>query len=345
MQAWRLKSLVMVFFWFLGISLEAKTHNIEHPLSPQISHIRIQLKKGNVRLIPQKSQKVSIQSEKPIEITKESIQKANKNTLVISEEEFFSFSEGQTFNITGQQNKVRIKVPIDKPITLVLFQGVVGVVGVESVAKVGSFNNLSIMMAGRGTIRTKNTKGMLLVSQRAGDVHIHSHKGKLVVQGERSHVRLQACSGEISFVGFKGQLRVDNSRGSLFTRAFKLPLTLHKFKGQLNFQQEKGALYLKSMTGSMSGYSKGGEVRGLIYPKQVNIETNTGKIHLNMPHSQAWVQADTWGGRLWVPTYFNRTRTGGMERAQGRLKGKGKRDGRVSLKSQSGSIKVYQSAQ
>ena len=155
-------------------------------------------------------------------------------------------------------------------------------------------------------------------------------------------MRLKACSGEMSFTGFKGQLRVDNSRGSLVVRTFQVPMTISKFRGRLHFRQEKGGVYLKGMTGSVDGYSQEGEIRGLIYPKEVNIETKTGKIHLDMPHSRAWVRADTWEGRLWTPSYFNRIRTGGMDRAQGRLRG-GKKTGNVSLKSRSGSIKVYQS--
>ena len=325
--------LCLLFFF----SANGKVHNTQHPLTSEIQNIRVQAKRANIHLTPQTDNKVSIQSEKPIEVTEDK----KKGTLLISEKDF-SQEKSQALSLSTKQNKITLKAPIQKPITLVLFQGTVRA---KSVPKAGSFKNLSIMIARRGLVHTRNTKGTLFVSQSTGDVQIHSHKGKLTIQGERVKARLQACQGEMSFVGFKSQMKVENSRGSLVTRSFKLPLTVSKFQGQVDFRQEKGAVYLKNITGSISGYSKEGEVRGLIYPKKVSIETKIGKIHLNIPQSQAWVQADTREGRLWTPTYFNRIRTGGIDRAQGRLRGKKRKDGHVSLKSQSGSIKVYQSTQ
>ena len=323
----------------MSAKTNANKNTLEHPLTKEITSIRIQAKKARLRLIPQKGHRLSIRSDKPLRVTKENTEEKETITLIISEKDFPPEESGG-FNLGGKQNNILIRAPITWPITVLLFRGQVMV---EPAHKVGRFNNLSIRIAGPGLVRTRNTKGTLHVSQREGDVHIHSHKGSLTVQGERAKARFQTCSGEMSFVGFKSQLQVDNSKGSLTTRAFKLPLTVNKFRGRLDFRQEKGPVYLKSMTGSISGYSKEGEVRGLIYPKEVSIETKTGRIHLDVPHSRAWVQADTSEGRLWTPTYFNRTRTGGMDRAQGRLKGKGKQAGRVSLKSHAGSIKIYQS--
>ena len=317
----------------------AKANNTQYQIDHQIHDIRIQAKKAHIHLIPQKGPNISIQSEKPIEITKEKTKSKEKFTLLISEKDF-SLEKSPSFNIAGKPNKISIKVPVRWPLTVVLFQGNVLT---KSVPQAGLFRHLVIMIAGRGSVNTRNTKGLLSVSQSTGDIQIHSHNGSLNIQGERANVSLQNCRGKMSVIGFKGRLRVDNSRGSLLARAFQLPLIVNKFKGSLNFRQERGQVHLKNMTGSISGYSKEGEIRGLLYPKEVNIETGTGKIHLDMPRSKAWVQADTWEGKLGTPSYFNRLRTGGMDRAQGRLKGRGKRDGRISLKSRSGSIKVYQS--
>ena len=62
----------------------------------------------------------------------------------------------------------------------------------------------------------------------------------------------------------------------------------------------------------------------------------------NFPYSRAWLTAETWEGKIFTPIYFHRVKTGGMDRSKGCLRGS-KHTGKVSLKSRSGSIKVYQS--
>ena len=76
---------------------------------------------------------------------------------------------------------------------------------------------------------------------------------------------------------------------------------------------------------------------------EARIETRTGKIWLDMPKSNIWVNAESWEGKIQTPNYFHHIRTGGMDRASGRLKGTIRRKGSVSLKSRSGSIIIHQS--
>jgi len=154
---------------------------------------------------------------------------------------------------------------------------------------------------------------------------------------------LQSCEGRIDLSSFKGRVEVSQSGGNLSVRSFKSPVVLKKFTGQVKFQQEKGGVFFRPMIGSVSGFSKEGEIRGVVYPNEVNIETKTGKIHLDLPRSNAWVTAETWEGRIFTPVYFNRIKTGGMDRSQGRLRGSRKRKGNVFIKSHAGSIRIYQS--
>ncbi len=327
-----LKSLVYALFLGFPLSFSspapAKTsQGPAHPLSPEIKNIRIEARNAHVRLVPLTGPKktVSLKSEKPMKTGEEN------STFLVSEE---NFPEKGHARPEGKPNRITIKAPLALPITVVLFRGQV---------TADRFAHLSVFISGKGSVKTRNTKGQLHISQSRGSINIHSHRGTLNIQAEKGTAHLKSCKGDMTFSGFKGRLSVDNSRGQLSVRAFKLPLTLNKFTGQLNFRQEKGGVYLKRVTGSVSGYSREGEVRGLIHPNNVDIETEKGRIHLDMPHSGAYVQADTWEGRLGTPVYFNRIRTGGMDRAYGQLRGK-KKAGHVSLKSRSGSIKVYQSA-
>ena len=326
-----LKLFVYAIFFILSFSLSSASAKTSpppaYPLSPEIQNIRIEARRAHVRLAPLKGPKktVSLQYEKPMKTEEKD------STFLISEE---NFPERNSPHQDKKQNKITIKAPLALPITVVLFQGQV---------TANKLADLSVFISDEGSVRTRNTKGQLNISQSRGNINIHSHKGAINIQAERGKAHLKSCKGDMAFSGFKGRLTVDNSRGQLFVRAFKLPLILNQFTGQLNFRQEQGGVYLKKVTGSVSGYSKEGEVKGLIYPNNVDIETEKGRIHLDMPHSGAYIQADTWEGRLWTPVYFNRIRTGGMDRAHGQLKGR-KKVGNVSLKSRSGSIKVYQSA-
>ena len=313
----------LYFCWaFLAV---AKTHQTSsYPLSSEIKSLRVQLGKANLRLIPLKGDKLSIRSKQSLKVTEED------SIMLISEEGFLSVS-GDTLTTDKKQKAITIKVPSSLPITVVL---------VEGALQADKFKNLSVFISHQGRTQIKNTKGQLNISQQSGNINVFSHRGPLKIQAEQAKVQVRACQGEMEFKGFKSQLMVNNSRGQLTVRAFDLPLTLNSFKGRLNFWQEKGDVHLKNVTGFISGYSKEGNVSGLIHPGTVRIETKKGDIRLNVPHSRAWVKVDTWEGRLWIPPYFNRTRTGGVERAQGRLR-KGKKSGQVFLKSHSGSIKIH----
>ncbi len=302
-----------------------------YTLSPEITHIRIQAHYAHILLKQDKSKKknqIKVQYNESLNIIEE------ESTLIVSEKDFPDEKAKWSYN--RKRPILTLTAPSNLSLKIAVFAGKV---------EINKFwkTNLSVFMPGKGFINIKNTAGTLNISQGSGNIKITSHKGDITVQAENSRLHLQSCKGgKINLNSFKGRTEVNKSRGSLFTRSFRSPLILNRWTGKLDFQQEKGGVYLRHITGSISGYSKNGEVRGLIYPHEVNIKTGSGKIHLDMPYSKAWVTAETWEGRLFPPVYFNRIKTGGVDRAKGWLKGS-KRKGNVSLKSRSGSIKVYQS--
>ena len=300
----------------------------KYGVSSDIKNIRIQAHHAHIRLFRSKSKQkeVKVQYFEKLEVDEDD------SVLLISEDDFPDVKKAQG-NI-GKKPVMKVWVP-SLPVEIAVFGGEV---------RIDKFwkTDLSVFMSGKGSVHIKNTEGNLNIFQKEGDVNVHSHKGNVVIQAENSRVQLQACKGKMRINNFKGRLRVGKSSGHLSVRSFKSPIVLNTFTGSLEFKQEKAGVYLKPMIGSVFGYSKEGEVRGVIHPNEVDIETKTGKIYLDMPHSQAWVTAETWEGKIVTPVYFNRIKTGGMDRAKGRLRGK-KRKGSVSLKSHSGSIRVYQS--
>lgn len=320
--------LLSSLFSFCTYTSANKKNFITHKysISSDIKNIRIQAHYAHIRLFQSKKKELKVQYFKKLKI------KEKDSTLLVSEEGFPRVKKaGRSI---GKKSVIKIWIP-SFPVEVAVFGGEI---------EIDKFwkTNLSVFMSERGSVRIKNTKGNLNIFQKEGSIRIDSHKGNIVVQTESSRVQLRSCNGKIRFSGFKGRLEVNKSKGQLFVRSFKSPLILNTFIGYLDFQQEKAAVYLKPMIGSVSGYSKEGEVRGVIHPNEVSIETKTGRIHLDAPHSRAWVTAETWEGKIVTPVYFNRIKTGGMDRSKGQLRGK-KKKGNVSLKSHSGSIRVYQS--
>ena len=317
--------LIPVFYAEAGKKLPV-TRTYE--LSSDIKNIRIQAHYAHIRLRQSRDKKkmLKVQYHEDLEFDEED------STLVVSEDNFPD--KKKSMKNSKKRSIMTVWAP-SLPLKIAVFGGKV---------EINKFwkTDLFIFIAGKGTIQVKNTKGNLSVFQSKGDIRIDSHKGDITVQAENSRVRLHSCKGQVKLNSFKGRIEVNKSSGHLSVRSFKSPLVLNKFTGLLEFRHEKAGVYLKPMIGSVSGYSKEGEIRGVIHPNEVNIETKTGRIHLDLPHSQAWVTAETWEGRIFTPVYFNRTKAGGMDRSKGRLRGK-KRKGNVSLKSHSGSIRVYQS--
>jgi len=333
------KSLIILFIinlflpsFFLPFSyaLQKKTISSKQTISPEIKSIQISSHYAHVQLkkIRSKKNQLIIHHSIPLEVrTKDSV-------LLISEKNFPQKKYAK--KIIKKKPSITVHAPSQLPITITLFSGEVSVSAFWK-------TDLSIMIANKGTVRTNHTKGALNIYQREGQIKITSHKGSLNIQSEDSKINLYSCEGNINLQSFKGKISVNKSTGSLFLSTFKSPLILNHFTGSLKFHQEKGGVYLKPMIGSISGYSNEGEIRGAIHPHQVNIETKKGAINLDLPHSKAWVTAQTWEGKIYTPIYFHRIKTGGMDRSKGQLRGSKNKAANVSLKSYSGVIRVHQS--
>ncbi|MDE0119914.1 MAG: hypothetical protein OXM55_07915 [Bdellovibrionales bacterium] len=299
-----------------------------HTLSSDIKNIRIQVHQVHIRLLKMKGKKkeIKVQYHKTLSIEEED------STLIVSEKDF---PRSEKYKEGLKKKPVMTVWATRLPVKIGIFEGTV---------QINQFwkTDLALFVLGKGSINIKNTAGSLHIFQSSGDIGVQSHSGELMIQSEDSRIRLRSCKGQMNISSFKGHLEVNKSNGRLFVQSFKAPLVLKHFTGRLDFRQEKGGVYLKPLVGSVFGYSKEGEVRGVIRANEVDIETQTGRIHLDFPYSRAWVTAETWEGRIFTPLYFNRIKTGGIDRSKGQLRGT-KKKGSVSLKSHAGSIRVYQS--
>ena len=353
-------NFLKIFFFFSLVSLlfslavfsEAETKTRIYKLSSDIEWVQVQAQAAQLRIIPVKVRKTNTAPKKTSDKSSDTKQKTIQveykgNFKVSSKDKVFKISEkdfppdNKDIRKSKISDKERGRVTVWLPDQISL-----RVLTVSGRVEINNINSprLSVSMLSTGSIQLKNTGGDLSVFQESGEVHLSSHKGSLKVHAENSKVNIENCQGDMEVRSFKGRLSVQKSRGKLNVNTFKTPVILKGFSGQLISRQEKGGLYLKPMTGSIQAYSEEAEIRGKLYPDKVSIETKKGAIFLDMPGSRAWLSMESWDGRIKAPPYFYRVRTGGLNRARGRLRGKGKNKGEVALKSHSGSIRVYQSS-
>ena len=324
--------LSIFFLLFSSASMAEKNIIHKYNLSSEIKSIRIQVHHAHVRVLRNKNKKQELRVKYKGNLKMEE----SNDVFAVSEGSFPN--EKNVWKLNNKKRSVMVLWVPKLPIEIALFSGKVEMDKLKQI-------ELSVFMPGRGAIQLKNTDGKINIFQGTGNINIRSHKGDLAIQSEDSRIHLRDCRGKINLSGFKGHVKISKSRGHLIAHSFKSPLIINHFTGRLDFWQEKGGVYLKPMIGSVSGYSGQGEVRGTIHPNVVDLETDKGKIHLDFPYSRAWLTAQTWEGKVAAPRYFNRVKTGGMERVRGRLKGSKNNKGNISLKSHSGSIRVYQSVQ
>ncbi len=235
-----------------------------------------------------------------------------------------------------------LKLPAGKTVKVILFSGKVDVQKL-------SFQKLFVSVLNQAHTEIKNTKGVLDIVQNHGDVVLKSHRGKVNLYSQDISLRVEDLKGPGVFKFLRGKMRLLNSSGFFDVRLFQGDLILRKSSSRLHFHGEKGGVYLRGFKGSVTGYLKEGEVRGQItQPHEVRMETGTADMFLDFPGTQAWLQAESWDGKVKTPPYFHRIRTGGVHRSEGRLRGgktgrKNEDSGSVILKTRSGSITVYQS--
>ena len=340
--------MIQIFFvCLLSVHLSSYANNKKslqiYPLNSEIKNLRFLLSGSNLKIVPLKKSKESPKelriwlNDSPKLWRKSINYQVEKDTLIISDKYFYTAK-----NILNTNKTKPLQIILEVP-TISIQVMAIGKGGVITIKNLK--NDLIQVSAQYNTsIIIQNTQGELKLFQGAGSAQIKSHQGTLIAQGENAHIQLKSCQANMKLHYFKGRISIEDSKGSIHLRTFKAKSSLKKFTGRLNFHIEKANLSLKQISGSITGFSKEGNIYGVLYPNTVKIETESGKIWLDMPKSNIWVQAESWEGKIRTPDYFSHIRTGGMDRASGELRGTKKRKGRVSLKSRSGAITVHQSS-
>lgn len=221
-------------------------------------------------------------------------------------------------------------------------------VAVESLKEV----NLTVSLR-KGSIQIQNTSGVFKISLDEGRLDFNKNKGKARIQSYSASLHLSEFRGNAEIRTYSQNVQIHKSQGVFDIQSFSSPLVLNQSGGELRFRCEKSNVQLKKYKGRIAGYTNKGKVSGSLTPKEkTEIETGSGSIHLYFASSAARVEAQSWEGKVFAPAYFYKDRAGGVYKAYGFIKNRGKnrgknRDknrgeaaGRVYLKSHSGRISI-----
>lgn len=189
-------------------------------------------------------------------------------------------------------------------------------------------------------IEIKDSGPFSEISLNNGQIDLDQMRGELRVHSYLAPIKLTGFEGQAEIRTYSGAVEVTEMQGSLDIKSFESPINLVQSKGDIQFHAEKSDIDIRRFDGSMKGYSNKGYVRGSMKPKKVDIQTDSGLIQLYFQNANAYIEAQSWKGKVYAPGYFYRDRAGGVYKAFGRIKDRGERGGKVTLKSQSGKISI-----
>ena len=231
-----------------------------------------------------------------------------------------------------KKSHLKIGVPAEKIHVVLQTAGKISVQGLKKA-------DLSISIQ-KGSVEVQKSSGRFTVSVDQGRVDFQESGGRLLARLYSAPLSVSKFNGKMDILSYSSPVSIQNSKGEIKAQGYSSPLNVQQVKGSLNFRSQKSDISLKNFEGDLKGYSQMGAVSGSITPKNVQVETDSGKIRLYFQGSRARVSAQSWEAKVYAPKNFYTDRAGGVYKARGTIQDRGKAEGRVSLKSRSGKIYI-----
>lgn len=212
--------------------------------------------------------------------------------------------EGNILNVTGP----------GVPLSLFVLQGKI---------HISHWKNSVFIFSKDMELEGYRSKGSWQFSTNNGKIKLAQFEGKLEVRGFQLHMNLQNLKGKFLFHFNEGELKTD------------------KGEGKLVYVTDKGNTVIKNWKGNLTGESVSGSLRGVsLKPSAVQIHSIKGVIAMSFINSRPLIDAFSEEGRIRSPKYMNKKYAGKSLAVKGRLRGNGKPEGTVSLKTERGNIYI-----
>lgn len=184
------------------------------------------------------------------------------------------------------------------------------------------------------------TKPVFVFSQNI-EIEGSANKGSWQLSLNKGKIKLNRFEGELEARGFRLNMDLKDLKGDFLFQFNEGQLKANRGEGELVYTTDKGNTILKNWKGNITGESVSGSLKGIsLKPDTIQINSKKGVIAMNFSGSRPSVDAFSGEGRIRSPRYMNKKYAGKSLAVTGRLRGNGKQEGKVSLKTERGDIYI-----
>lgn len=249
----------------------------------------------------------------------------------------------------GSSYTFDLKGPMAKQILIQSLEGIVEIASDTVSEKQEGKNILNVTGPGaplslfvlQGKIHISHWTKPVFIFSRDIEIEGSANKGSWQLSSNKGKIKLNRFEGELEARGFHLNIDLKKLKGDFLFQFNEGWLKANDGEGKLTYTTDKGDTVIKNWKGNITGESVSGSLRGVsLKPDTVQINSKKGVIAMNFTDSRPLIDAFSGEGRIRSPRYMNKKYAGKSLAVTGRLRGNGKRAGKVSLKTERGDIYI-----
>ena len=272
-------------------------------------------------------------------------------TVIPSKEVKQILVKGPHWSLNFKHSKGPYKFELEGPATLQSVEGKVEVLSnnykIKNKAKAkkcslnvtGPSVPLSLFVF-QGNIQVSHWQKEVFIFSQQAKIQGSKNKGPWELSIKRGSIKLDQFTGSLTAKGFHLDIDLKKLKGDFQIQFNEGHLKMAKGEGTITYTTDKGNVVIKNWKGDVAGESVSGSINGFITPGTVRVFSKKGSIAMNFLSSRPLIEAFSESGRIRSPRYMNKKYAGKSLTVTGRLRGTGKQEGEVSLKTDRGDIYI-----
>lgn len=197
------------------------------------------------------------------------------------------------------------------------------------------------LFALQGKIHISHWKHPVFIFSKDVKLEGYKNNGSWQFSSNNGKIKLNQFEGKLEARGFQLNMSLQNLKGKFLFHFNEGELKADKGAGKLAYVTDKGNIVIKNWQGNLTGESVSGSLRGIsLQPNTVQAHSIKGMIAMSFINSRPLIDAFSEEGRIRAPKYMNKKYAGKSLAVKGRLRGNGRLEGKVSLKTERGNIYI-----
>ena len=192
----------------------------------------------------------------------------------------------------------------------------------------------------QGKIQISHWQKPVFIFSQQAEIQGSKNKGSWELSVKRGNLKLNQFTGSLTAKGFNLDMDLKKLKGDFQIQFNEGRLKTAKGEGTITYTTDKGNVVIKNWKGDVVGESVSGSLRGFLTPGRVHIFSKKGSITMSFLSSRPLITAFSESGRIRSPKYMHKKYAGKSLTVTGRLRGQGKQEGDVSLKTDRGDIYI-----